>query len=95
MAMEWSMVLERHPFDMMGWRWFSMEANHRLEKMYVKNKQRLFVCSYHSLLILPLQWGKVLLKFEFDQIQPSQNDMHKISFGSSVCLEKNRMFLRY
>ena len=40
---------------MMGWQWFSMEANHWLDKMYVKNKQRLFVCSYHSLLILPLQ----------------------------------------
>ena len=26
-AMEWSIVLERHPLDLMEWRWFSIVAN--------------------------------------------------------------------
>ena len=27
MAMEWSMVLESHPLDLMEWQWFSMVFN--------------------------------------------------------------------
>ena len=36
--------------------------------------------------------GKGLTKLWFGQIQPSQNDMHKISFGSSLCWEKIECF---